>query len=329
MDLINRYIYAVTKSLPEKQRADIELELRTLIDDMIEELDDGLDYEGKVRHVLEELGDPTLLAQNYRGGKRYLIGPGYYDRYLLTIKVVLPCVFLGISIAFFFSTAFGNEVVGANIVGEYLASVISALTQAAAWITIGYVIAERNFKDEAPEQSKWDISKLPELPKQKAKIRIADPIAGILFTTIFWIFMLSVPQYFAAYIGRGDELHIISVFNTTVLKEFSIVMIGIFICGIIKEGLQLFYGRWTFKLALACSTLSIISMVLALFMFTSNIWNVNFMDDIIRYTNTNIQSSYINIKNILIAIIIFGTSIDVVSTMFKGIRASTGRGIEL
>ncbi len=329
MDLINRYIYAVTRSLPEKQRADIELELRTLIDDMIGEMDSNLSYEEQVSQVLKKLGDPTLLAQNYRGGKRYLIGPGYYDRYLLTIKIVLPCVFLGISIAFFFSTAFSNEVVGASIVGEYLASVVSAMTQTAAWITIGYVIAERNFKNEAQELSKWDVSKLPELPKQNSKIRIADPIAGILFTTIFWIFMLSVPQYFAAYIHIEGKLNIIPVFNTNALQQFSIIMIGIFICGIIKEGLQLFYGRWTFKLALACSTLSIISMVLALFMFTSDIWNIDFMNDILRYTNISIKSSYINIKNIIIAMIVFGTGIDVVSTMYKGIRASTGRGIEL
>lgn len=37
MELIDRYIYAVTKKLPQKQREDIEKELRTLIDDMLEE----------------------------------------------------------------------------------------------------------------------------------------------------------------------------------------------------------------------------------------------------------------------------------------------------
>ena len=37
MDLINRYIYAVTQKLPESQRADIEKELHGLIEDMLED----------------------------------------------------------------------------------------------------------------------------------------------------------------------------------------------------------------------------------------------------------------------------------------------------
>lgn len=37
MDLINRYIYAVTQKLPESQRADIEKELQGLVEDMLED----------------------------------------------------------------------------------------------------------------------------------------------------------------------------------------------------------------------------------------------------------------------------------------------------
>ena len=36
-DLIERYIYAVTKRLPQKVQKDISDELRTLIDDMLAE----------------------------------------------------------------------------------------------------------------------------------------------------------------------------------------------------------------------------------------------------------------------------------------------------
>ena len=35
MEMVERYIYAVTKKLPEKQRSDIEQELRSLIEDML------------------------------------------------------------------------------------------------------------------------------------------------------------------------------------------------------------------------------------------------------------------------------------------------------
>lgn len=36
-DLRERYIYAATRGLPRASRADIEQELRTLIDDLLEE----------------------------------------------------------------------------------------------------------------------------------------------------------------------------------------------------------------------------------------------------------------------------------------------------
>ena len=65
--MINRYILRCYKKFAEKQRADIEKELRTLIDDMIEENDEPVSYEKKVEKVLLELGDPEKLADNYRG----------------------------------------------------------------------------------------------------------------------------------------------------------------------------------------------------------------------------------------------------------------------
>ena len=37
MEMINRYIYAVTQKLPQSQRKDIADELRGLIEDMLEE----------------------------------------------------------------------------------------------------------------------------------------------------------------------------------------------------------------------------------------------------------------------------------------------------
>ena len=42
MDLINRYIYAVTQKSPESQRADIEKELHGLIEDMLEDRGAGV-----------------------------------------------------------------------------------------------------------------------------------------------------------------------------------------------------------------------------------------------------------------------------------------------
>ena len=87
-ELIERYIYQVTRRLPKDQRDDVALELGEMIGDMIE---------GKgstAEKVLTELGDPARLAEQYQDVTHCLIGPEYYDTYLWFVKVVLLCSIL-------------------------------------------------------------------------------------------------------------------------------------------------------------------------------------------------------------------------------------------
>ena len=63
---IERYVYAVVRQLPAKQRGDIELELKSLINDMLEErCGDVTPTERDVNVVLAELGKPSELAARY------------------------------------------------------------------------------------------------------------------------------------------------------------------------------------------------------------------------------------------------------------------------
>ena len=57
-DLIDRYVYQVGRWLPAAQRADIERELRGLIDDMLAARTDEPAKED-VNAVLRELGHPA------------------------------------------------------------------------------------------------------------------------------------------------------------------------------------------------------------------------------------------------------------------------------
>ena len=97
-NLIERYLYDVVRRLPEKQRKDIEEELRTLIEDMLEERpgDGGAE---EVEAVLSELGDPAKLAMKYRGEEAHLIGGEYYPIYCQILKLVLICVGVGVAIS--------------------------------------------------------------------------------------------------------------------------------------------------------------------------------------------------------------------------------------
>ncbi|HKY55046.1 MAG TPA: permease prefix domain 1-containing protein [Anaerolineales bacterium] len=104
MNLIERYIAAVGRYLPEKERGDIEAEIRSMLEDMIDERNQQT---GKPVHdevvvaVLEELGDPKLLAQKYAPAKRYLIGPDWYEAYVETLKRVLATALPAVAIVTF------------------------------------------------------------------------------------------------------------------------------------------------------------------------------------------------------------------------------------
>lgn len=71
MDLINRYIYAVTQKLPESQRADIEKELQGLVEDMLEDRGVGVETASleEVEQVLLELGPPGKWQPDTEEGK--------------------------------------------------------------------------------------------------------------------------------------------------------------------------------------------------------------------------------------------------------------------
>ena len=94
MNLIDRYVAEVGKNLPQKNRSDIETELHSTLQDMLEErsretrkpIDDELTAE-----ILKEYGPPAKVAASYQP-ERYLIGPNLFPGFLTVIKVVLPIV---------------------------------------------------------------------------------------------------------------------------------------------------------------------------------------------------------------------------------------------
>ncbi len=76
MNLIDKYIVEVGKYLPRKNRADIEAEIRSTLEDMLDERKpaDGPADEATVMELLKEYGSPREVAATYKT-HQYLIGP--------------------------------------------------------------------------------------------------------------------------------------------------------------------------------------------------------------------------------------------------------------
>src|SRR5574338_964427 len=93
MNLIDRYIAEVGKHLPRKNRADIEAEIRSTLEDMLEERSQGTGPadEATVMAMLKDYGAPREVAAKYKT-HQYLIGPRLFPIFEMVVKIVFAVV---------------------------------------------------------------------------------------------------------------------------------------------------------------------------------------------------------------------------------------------
>ncbi len=291
MKLIDRYVYAVTQYLPEGSREDISKELRSNIEDMLPEEP----TEDEVYKVLKELGNPWMLANEYKPKKQYLIGPGLYDQYLYTLKLVV-----GICIAVFVALsviAGGVESAKDGItVGDYshiFSGLISAITegalQGAFWVSLVFVIIERSGVEKGSLpffKKEWTPEDLPVLPVPKNRlISRVEIIVSICFTVFFTAIIYFQPELIAIYEKGGSHTNIIPLFNVDRIQVFLpfILLVALLSLGIsIWKYIQ---GSWNISIAIGNTVYNLLSgILLTVFASDKEIFNKEFFSAIAGYS---------------------------------------------
>src|SRR5512132_2162608 len=95
MNLIDKYIAEIGRHLPRKNRADIEAEIRSTLEDMLDERKqgDGPADEATILQLLKEYGAPRDVAATYRPPQyQYLIGPRLFPMFERVIRIVFAVV---------------------------------------------------------------------------------------------------------------------------------------------------------------------------------------------------------------------------------------------
>jgi hypothetical protein len=176
MNWTERYLAAALRSIPEPKRVDVERELRSSIEDGIEErVGAGEDRAAAERAVLEGLGDPTVLASAYTGKPNYLIGPDLFPIWRSVVPKILgtavPIVaFITASV----SLADGGTIQDALALG--ISSAIGTGIQIAFWSTLFFVFLERadsarQARDEVTSKmGTWKLERLPAATRQGISI---------------------------------------------------------------------------------------------------------------------------------------------------------------
>ncbi|WP_394217722.1 HAAS signaling domain-containing protein [Halobacillus trueperi] len=230
MKWIDVYLQEVGRRLPEKNREDILLEIRSTIEDMLPE--DPTEKE--VKDVLQELGDPVTLAHGYSEKPMHLIGPRYYDTYISLIKMILP-----IAITISLITLVAENIIGSveegslitmilTIIGEGIWRVISVGMQVFFWITIIFAIIERldlDMEDEylGLQRKKWtpeDLKKVADVPKKRA-ISQWEVYGAFIWTAIWGTVYFHADHLLGIYENQGEGLTFITpALNQDVLLSY-------------------------------------------------------------------------------------------------------------
>ena len=198
MDLIERYVEAVSGNLRTKRRAAVEAELRASILDALEARGASPESEADVAAVLAELGEPFRVAAGYEPGRQYLIGPELYPQFRRVVKVVLAMLVMAGALGFTVSLILGG--LADFRAGDILVDTLELTLRAAltAVVVIVAVFAWLQRAEVKPSQrrdpgERWDPRSLPALEGPKRTTR-ADSIVDLVATAIALVILGGVGQ---------------------------------------------------------------------------------------------------------------------------------------
>lgn len=332
-EMIERYINVVVKRLPEKERIEIERELRANIYDMLPE-----NYtQADVIRVLKELGDPVTLSEKYRTKPRYLISPAYYDTYINILKIVLPIVgivllaiaAIGTTIGLLMSGDFKIPDLFIQAIPSGIGGSFEGMIQAFFLITVGFAIAERcGAKPDKETKAEWKPEELPPIVKKTNKtIPLSDCIAEIIFTFIATFIGVS---YFSGWIlTKGiiiiDGNRISDIFSPEFSRAVIPVIIIVALMNLVKSSLRITFRKWNIIICAVTVLTSIIGAVISINLLASNpMFSTSFLELMSSLGLNQVKNipfladGNLNIvANITIVVIVFSTVVEVITAIVK------------
>ncbi|MDD3222902.1 MAG: hypothetical protein PHG07_11085 [Lachnospiraceae bacterium] len=292
-EYMERYIYQVVRWLPKKQRDEIAMELREIIGDMVEEM--------TLEEALTKLGDPQILASQYRGEHSYVISSEYYDDYVWVLKIVM--IAIGIS-------AVVSGIVQLFVTGDWFSNIIGQLISSGlagfGAVTLLFAALERwNVKVDLREartqtadilEKGWSYATLEKtpIPDKKGLISRADCVISLIFTVIFSGVMIFAPQLLGAYVFENGQFEkVISLFN---LEQWHIILPFILLglmAGFVDDVIHLMQGRY-------CNMVMLSSIISGVIQFISTavvlkvlpLWNENFIPGVEQSFNLEFTGDF-------------------------------------
>lgn len=295
MEILERYLYAVGRWLPKKQKKDILAELESSIYDSLETRFNKSDNysEDEVSEVLKELGAPWKVASAYSGLADKLIGPELLPIYFTLTAIVSGAVALGLLISFIIGM-FKPDLMFLDFILSLLKlipNLIFSLVTVVGMTTIIFAFIERvvpanklksevnvkksgvtvSFDQVDSKNTKnegWSPKDLPPVPKGKKKISRAEAIIAMIFAVIaivlFNFFRDKIGIYYTSSWGSGWEFT--PFLSENAVKIFLPFWNTVWVFTIIFSFYQLIKGRWTLPMRILDLSKSILEAAVIIVM---------------------------------------------------------------
>lgn len=271
MELIDRYVAEVGRNLPEKMRPDIERELRSLLEDMLDDRSQAAGRapdEAMVVEMLKEYGSPQKVAGAY-GAPRYLVGPALYPTFMAILKPVLAVIAVVVVITFGVSASRGGLTL--MDLGRVMLESLNNLWQAGIGffgiLVLIFAIIERTSPKLEVKEEEWDPRKLKPAVPESSKAKPGELIAGIVMNVIVLVLFNAYTDRLGLYIFNNVEWRFIPIFTQTFFSYIPWFS-ALWALEIALNAWVLRDGRWQAATRWFYVILSALGAVLALVMLT-------------------------------------------------------------
>lgn len=256
MKLINRYVSEVGKHLPLIQgREDIEKELRSTLEDMLEEraekagrpTDEAMEIE-----LLKEYGSPQKIAQTYNPHP-YLIGPSVFPFFLMILKIVFFGIAIGLSVVTIIQLisqlSTGGGFMGPDFMKTILqgaSNIISTAIAAFGYVVVAFALIERfvpDLKIDFESETEWDPAALAKEPDPDSVSR-GELITEIVFTFVGLAILNLYPEILGMSFFSDGKSFFVPMFSDVFLKFIPWINV-VFLAEIVLDIFLLRNAVWT------------------------------------------------------------------------------------
>ncbi len=336
IELVERYLNEMADHLPKKEREDVVNEMRSNIMDMLP--DDPT--EDDVRTVLEKLGDPVSLANEYLKDRGYIIGLSVYNSYFSVLKMAIGISFIVLAflslLGILFDQPGSADIISVeNAAGfsvdlliEILLSAFQGALIAFVWVTVIFLIIDRVGVNRTSVFRKkgWTIDKLPQPSAgDKGRISRVETAIGLLGSIFFSALLLKSPNLIGWYEDVNGVVTLkASFFNNMQLKHY-VAAILMFACVQFVLSIYKFVvKRWNLPMAIF-NTVNNIALSVFVFVISKDTLLINpefvaLFTDMAGWTAERATTAYPKLMTGFVVFFILMSTIDSVSGFVKSRR---------